>query len=99
MSKDEKKLEDLSVQDHLDEIQGRTESRPKVVLEDATADEHLQAIRGEIELVPRSQMPQDEPEDGADDQAEEVEPERKPEHDLWSVEEHLQQIQNRKRGA
>ena len=94
MSEHDKKLEELSVQEHLDQIQGRKESRPKVALEDATTEQHLQAIRGEIELVPRSELPE---QDEQQEQDEDDNVETEPDNTARSVEFYLEQIQNRKR--
>ena len=88
MSEDQdKKLDELSVQDHLDQIQGRTTKRRKVKLEDATAQDHFDHKHDLVEFVRDTEE--------AEDQEAETEPAPL---DVWSVEDHLHKIQNRKRG-
>ncbi len=103
MSEDKKKnLEELSVQDHLDQIQGRTEKRRKVLLSEATTQDHLDEMNDLVEIVTDPADLEDQEDGNADsdstDQEQTTEEPDKAPLDVWSVEQHLHEIQNRKRG-
>lgn len=88
MSEDKKKnLEELSVQEHLDQIQGRTTPRRKVAKDEATTQDYLDAKHDLVELVDELEAEEDQ---------QEADPEKAP-LDVWSVEDHLQEIQDKKR--
>ncbi len=103
MSEEKKNnLEELSVQDHLDQIQGRTEKRRKVLLADATPQDHYDHLRDLVEIVTDPADLEDQEDGNADsdstDQEQTTEEPDKAPPDVWSVEQHLHEIQNRKRG-